>query len=543
VSWKGSKEKVNSETKKGVPNAVDRVGGPKGMAYLVGAGPGRADLITLRGAELIRMADCIIVDKLANPALLELARKDAEIIHVPKRIGPGSFTQDQINRILVAKALEGKIVVRLKGGDPCIFGRCTEEAVLLNEAGVDFEIVPGITAAIAASEYTGIMLTDRRYSSQVAFITGREAEGKEETNIDWNVLAHFPGTLVFYMGIGALPSIAANLTSNGMSGQTPVALVAEATLPTQRVVRAPLERIVETCSRQQIEPPALIIIGAAAEGESGLNWFMRRPLFGKGIVMTRDAPGNADFARKIIARGGRPVEFPTIAIQPLTDRNEFLRMLAEFSGCDWIIFTSANGVRVFFEALRDLGKDVRVFGGMKIAAIGPRTAECLQEVGIRADFVPEVFTGRELARQLINYTELRNKRILLLRSEIASDELAEGLEKGGAAVTDISIYTAVPCKGDDAGLIEQMRQGRIQWLTFASPSAVRAFFEQVPREAVRSYDVRVASVGPVTSRALAEFGVRVDIEATEHTMDGLLDALEAAERKEPKPGELRQASP
>jgi len=391
--------------------------------------------------------------------------------------------------------------------------------------------VPGITAAIAASEYTGIMLTDRRYSSQVAFITGREAEGKEDTNIDWNVLAHFPGTLVFYMGIGTLPTISERLMANGMSGDMPVALVANATFPTQKVVRAPLRGIVETCSREQIEPPALIIVGAAAQGESDLNWFMRKPLFGKGLVMTRDAPGNADFARKILARGGRPVEFPTIAIQPLTDRNEFLRMLTEFTAYDWIVFTSANGVRVFFEALCDLGKDARVFGGMKIAAIGPRTAECLQEVGMRADFVPEVFTGRELARQLINYTELRNKRILLLRSEIASDELVEGLGKGGAAVTDISIYTAVPHKGDSSGLLEQMRQGQIHWLTFASPSAVRAFFEQVPYEAVRSCHVRVASVGPVTSRELAALGARVDVEATEHTMDGLLDALENAERE------------
>ena len=189
----------------------------KGTAYLVGAGPGRTDLITLRGAELIKSADCLIVDKLANPALLEMARKDAEIIHVPKRIGPGSYTQDQISRILVEKALAGKIVVRLKGGDPCMFGRCTEEAALLNEAGVDFEIVPGITAAMAAAEYTGIMLTDRRYSSQVAFITGREAEGKEDTNIDWGILARFPGTLVFYMGIGTLPTISEQLAANGRS--------------------------------------------------------------------------------------------------------------------------------------------------------------------------------------------------------------------------------------------------------------------------------------------------------------------------------------
>ncbi|MEN6578131.1 MAG: hydroxymethylbilane synthase, partial [Phycisphaerales bacterium] len=223
--------------------SAHRTSTKKPTVYLVGAGPGRADLITLRGAELLKLADCVIIDKLANSALLELVCKDAEIIHVPKRIGAGSFTQDQINQVLVGKALEGKTVVRLKGGDPCIFGRCTEEAMLLHEAGVAFEIVPGITAAIAAAEYTGIMLTDRRYSSQVAFITGREAEGKEETNLDWGVLARFPGTLVFYMGIGALASIASKLIGSGLSAETPAALVADATLPTQRLIQSPLGRI------------------------------------------------------------------------------------------------------------------------------------------------------------------------------------------------------------------------------------------------------------------------------------------------------------
>jgi uroporphyrinogen III methyltransferase/synthase len=506
-------------------------GAKKPKVYLVGAGPGRADLITLRGAELLKIADCIIMDKLANPALLELARKDAEIVHVPKRIGPGSFTQDQVNQILVDKALEGKTVVRLKGGDPCIFGRCTEEALLLNAAGVEFEIVPGITAAIAAAEYSGIMLTDRRYSSQVAFITGREAEGKEQTNLDWDVLARFPGTLVFYMGIGALPSIVKRLTDSGLSSDTPAALVADATLPTQRLVQAPLGRIAKECERQQIEPPALVMVGPAAAGDAGLNWFMRRPLFGKGLVITRDPDGNADSARKIIARGGRPVEYPTLAIQPLTNRSEFLRVLAEFPGYAWVVFTSANGVRIFFDVLRELGKDARVFGGRKIAAIGPITADSLESFGIRADFVPEVFTGRELARQLIGYTDLRDKKVLLLRSEIASDELVEALETGGAAVTDVAVYTAVSHKGDHAALVGQMQQGKIQWLTFASPSAVRAFFEQIPPEAVHSYEIKVASVGPVTSKELIQCGVRVDVEAKEHTIDGLLDAIEVASSK------------
>jgi len=336
---------------------------------------------------------------------------------------------------------------------------------------------------------------------------------------------------VFYMGIRALPSIASKLVENGMSPEMPAALVADATLPTQRLVQAPLGRIAEECKKQQIEPPALVIVGPAAAGDPGLNWFMQQPLYGKGLVVTRDPDGNADSARKVIARGGRPIEYPTLAIQSLTDRNEFLRALAEFPVYQWVIFTSANGVRIFFEALRKLGKDARVFGGIKIAAIGPRTAEALEPFGIRADFVPEVFTGRELARQLIGYTDLRGKKVLMLRSEIASDELAEGLQAGGAAVTDVAVYTALPHRGDDKALIEQIRQGKVQWLTFASPSAVRGFFEQIPAESVHSYGLKVASVGPVTSKELVRVGVCVDVEATEHTIDGLLDAIEDVERR------------
>jgi uroporphyrinogen III methyltransferase/synthase len=334
------------------------------------------------------------------------------------------------------------------------------------------------------------------------------------------------------MGIGALPCIAKKLIEQGKPADTPAALVADATWPTQRLVQAPLNRIVRECERRQIEPPALVIVGPAAAGDVGLNWFMRLPLFGKGIVMTRDAAGNADFAGQIISRGGRPIEYPTLAIRSLTDRSEFLHALAGFSGCDWVIFTSANGVRTFFEALRELGKDARVFGGMKIAAIGPRTADSLAQSGIRADFVPEVFTGRELARQLIGYTDLRGKKVLLLRSEIASRELVEGLEAGGASVTDVPVYTAEPHTGNDKDLIEQMQHGRVQWLTFASPSAVRAFFEQIPPEVVQSVESgQVASVGPVTSKELARLGVRVGVEATEHTMAGQLDANESVERK------------
>ncbi|MBN2183363.1 MAG: uroporphyrinogen-III C-methyltransferase [Sedimentisphaerales bacterium] len=498
----------------------------KGFVYLVGAGPGRADLITVRGAEVLGKADCIIYDKLANPALLRYARAGADIIHVPKRIGSTSVTQKQINRLLIEKASGGRIVVRLKGGDPCIFGRIAEEIAAISEAGIDFEIVPGITAGIAVSSYTGIMLTDRQYSSQVVFVTGREAEGKKESNIDWSLLAKYPGTIVFYMGMGNLDFIAGKLIENGMSENTPAAVVTEVTFPTQEMAKAPLSRIGDECRQNKIGPPAIIIIGEAADSDKSLGWFTKLPLFGKNIVVTRDSVGNADFAQEIIARGGNPISFDTFKIVSLTDSNEFLRALTEFADYDWIVFTSGNGVTVFFEALGKLGKDARVFGSAKVAAIGDRTAERLLRFGIKADFVPNVFTSGEFGKQLLNFTSLRDKKVLLLRSQIASNELVELLQKGGAAVKDVAIYTAVTQKHDSDWLSEKIDNDEIDWLTFASPSSVEGFFETIGSETVRKNNVKVASIGPVTSRQLESHGLLVDIEADEHTLIGLLEAIE-----------------
>ena len=502
----------------------------KGFVYLVGAGPGRADLVTVRGAEVLKKADCIIYDKLANPALLKYAPADAEIIHVPKRIGGASVTQREINRLLIEKASGGRTVVRLKGGDPCIFGRIAEEIAALSEAGIGFEIVPGITAGIAVSAYAGIMLTDRQYSSQVIFITGREAEEKEESNIDWSLLVKFPGTIVFYMGMGNLVSIVEKLIKNGMSEDTPAAVVTEVTFPSQKMVKAPLVRISETCAKSKIGPPAIIIIGTAADSDINCDWFTRLPLFGKNIVVTRDAAGNTDFAEKIVARGGNPVRFETFKIVPLTDSGSFLRALAEFTEYDWIVFTSGNGVTVFFDALADLAKDSRVFASAKIAAIGSRTAEKLSLYAIKADFVPSVFTSEEFGKQLLNFTNLRGKKVLLLRSKIASSELVEILEKGGAVVNDVAIYTAVTQKGESNWLLEKISRDEIDWVTFASPSSVNGFFEQIDAEFIRQGNVKVASIGPVTSRELESHGVYVDVTADEHTLDGLLAAIERTYR-------------
>ncbi|MHC4103974.1 MAG: uroporphyrinogen-III C-methyltransferase, partial [Planctomycetota bacterium] len=451
--------------------------GKKGFVYLVGAGPGRADLITVRGAELLKTADCVIYDKLANPVLLSYAGPNAEILHVPKRISGRSFTQDEINNLLVEKANEGKTIVRLKGGDPCIFGRGSEEARVLAEAGIDFEIVPGVTAAIAAAEYAGVMLTDREYSSQVAFITGHEADGKQESSIDWNVLAKFPGSIVFYMGMGGLQFITDQLIENGMNKETPAAVIANATFPNQRITKSTVQGIDDKCKQEKIGPPAIVVIGDTAASDTQLNWFMKKPLFGKSFVVTRDRRGNADFAAKIINRAGNPVEFPTIKIEPLTNTTEFLQALATITEYDWIIFTSVNGVRIFFDFIKGMAKDARVFASVKIAAIGPFTAAKLAEFAIKADFIPDVFTGKELATQLTGFTNLKGKKVLLLRSQLASNELIDLLQQAGAEVDNVPTYTAVTVKTDSAPLTKQITDGSIDWLTFASPSAVTVFFE------------------------------------------------------------------
>ncbi len=499
----------------------------KGFVYLVGAGPGRADLITVRGAEVLSLADCIIYDRLANPALLRFARGDAETIGVPKRDGTGLFTQPEINKLLLEKASSGKIVVRLKGGDPCIFGRCLEEITVLTDAGVDFEIVPGVTAAVASADYTGIILTDREYSSQVVFVTGQEAPEKKQSNIDWNLLAKFTGTIVFYMAVGKLASVTEQLIENGMSPDTLAAVIADATLPTQRVVKAPLSQISDTCKQEKIEPPAIVVIGAAANSDARLNWFIKKPLFGKSIILTRDEQGNAEFAAKIIARGGNPIELTTMKIGPLTHSNKFLRALTKIAEYDWIIFTSSNGVKIFFEALHSLCNDARVFASAKVAAIGPKTSEKLSEFGIRPDFVPSVFTSKELGLQLINCANLQNKNVLALRSELATDKLIELLEQAGAKVNNVAIYTAMANKCPTKPLEEKISKGQVDWLTFASPFSVQAFFEQIPREIVNSSKIRIASIGPVTSEQLRKLDVKVNVTAKEHTIDGLLSAIEA----------------
>ncbi|MHC4758430.1 MAG: uroporphyrinogen-III C-methyltransferase, partial [Planctomycetota bacterium] len=428
----------------------------KGKVYLVGAGPGDPGLITVRAAEVVGLADCIIYDKLVNPLLIKYAKPDTELLHTPKRIGHGSCKQEQINKLLVQKASEGKTVVRLKGGDPCIFGRGSEEAAVLAEAGIPFEIIPGVTAAIAGAEYSGIMLTDRNFSSQVVLVTGHEAEDKEHSSIDWHWLAKFNGTIVLYMAVGNLDYITAQLIDGGMSPNAPAAAIRNATLPGQLVIKTALGKLIRERDSGKIQPPSIIVIGPGAAGNPQLEWFVSKPLFGRTICITRDDSGNASLAENIIRRGGNPVSFPTIKIKPLTDSNDFINILTSFRNFDWIVFTSVNGVELFFRVLDQMNKDARVFASAKIAAIGPRTAQKLTQNSIKADFVPNKYTSKQLAIQLIDHANLHNKKILLLRSQQASDDLPKLLKEAGSDVTQVPLYTIEPVQSDAIPVVKKI---------------------------------------------------------------------------------------
>ncbi len=493
--------------------------------YLVGAGPGDTGLITVKGLDLLRQADCVIYDGLANAALLDNVRPDAETINVRKRTGDHTIKQDQINALLVEKAKQHRCVVRLKGGDPCLFGRAAEEVRACIAAGVPFEIVPGITSGMAAAEYAGLFLTDRDNASAVAFITGREAEGKSDSDIDWPALAAFRGTLVFYMAMGTLADIAKRLIEHGKNPQTPVAVVHQATLPQQRIVEGQLHEIAVRCENENIAAPSIVIIGPGATPDPDVNWFMHQPLFGKRIGITRDAEGNRKFARLLAACGAVPVGFDGIAVESLAHTPAVLESLAAIGDSHWVIFTSANGVSATFEGLAAIGQDARTFGGVRVACIGDQTAQRLRSYGITADFIPSAFTSTALAEELAALDDLHEKKILLLRSAIAPKDFPDRLAALGARVADIAVYTVRTQNADPqqlAALNEQFAAGAIDWLTFTSTSTVKAFLEAIPIDRVKNSRVKIASIGPATTTYLKSIGLPPTIEASVHTVEGLI---------------------
>ena len=482
--------------------------------YLVGAGPGDPGLITVRGAELLRRADVVVYDRLASPALLALAPSDAELVSAGKAPGAVDLTQEAINELLTDRGRSADVVVRLKGGDPYVFGRGGEEAEALAAAGVPFEVVPGITSAIGAPTYAGIPLTHRGLSTHFTVVTGHEDPTKDRSDVDWAALARTGGTLVILMGAGRVSDIAQALIGGGLSPETPVAAVRNGTRPDQRTVRATLATVAEAGVRS----PSAIVVGDVAELD--LGWFEQRPLFGRSVVVTRAREQASGLRARLESLGAEVIELPAIEIEPV----EFV--LPELASVRWLVVTSANGVDAFFDrGLAPDGLDARALGGVKVAAIGPGTAGALAARGIAADLVPEKFVAESLVDAFPDPALGSSTRVVIARAETARDVLPDGLRARGYDVDVLSVYRTVQATPDDA-TSARVRAGDVDAITFTSSSTVTNLCDVLG--AVPEPQPLVVSIGPVTSETARARGLRVDIEADPHTIDGVIAALEAA---------------
>ncbi|HEV8215965.1 MAG TPA: uroporphyrinogen-III C-methyltransferase [Gemmatimonadaceae bacterium] len=498
-----------------------------GMVYLVGAGPGDPGLLTLRGGELLVTCDAIVYDALANPALLALAEatdreQPIELYDVGKRGGSGeSARQDSINELLVRLAREGKRVVRLKGGDPFVFGRGSEEAEALAREGLRFEVVPGVTAGIAAPAYAGIPVTHRGVSTSVTFVTGHEDPAKESAGVDWSALARAGGTIVLYMGVKTLPRISQSLIAGGMSPATPAAAVQWGTYPRQRTVTATVGTLSEAIEREAISAPVITVIGPVVSLRETIAWFDRRPLFGKTIVVTRARSQSATLSGRLAALGADVVEIPATRIEPV-ESPEVAESIGHLSDYRWVIFTSQNAVGFFWSALRASGRDTRALAGIKVAAVGPATADALLDVGIATDLSPDRFVAEGLLDALRDRRDIRGARVLYAAAEGARDVLPEGLAELGASVDRVHLYRTV-ANTDGADELKRRIAAGVDLVTFTSASSVAAFADAVGHDAAAA--VRGASIGPVTTSAARALGVDVVVEATDSTIPGLVSAV------------------
>ncbi|MFZ5652457.1 MAG: uroporphyrinogen-III C-methyltransferase [Bacillota bacterium] len=498
----------------------------KGMVYLVGAGPGDPGLITVRGIDCVSRADVLIYDRLAGERILSCARRDAEMIYVGKGPDRHTMKQEDINRLLVEKALEDKTVTRLKGGDPFVFGRGGEEAEALNNAGIAFEIVPGVTSAVAVPAYAGIPVTHRGLSSSFSVITGNEDPEKAESDIDWQGIANSAGTLVFLMGMANISSIAASLVRNGRPKETPAAVIRWGTRPEQRTLVGTLEDIAPRAIKGGFTNPSVIVVGDVVRLREKLTWFESRPLFGCRVLVTRSRDQASELSRRIEDLGGTAVEFPTITITDPADYGPLDSAAKASSGYSWIIFTSANGVKYFFDRIFKLGMDIRELKGVNICAIGPKTKEKLEGYGIRVEYVPSEYRAEEIAAGLKGRIN-PGDRILLPRADIARKALVDLLRREGAEVDEVTAYRTV-AGGSDSGIVRRMLQdGKIDVITFTSSSTVKNFVSALGENDINALikSARVACIGPVTAETARQMGLPVHIEADTYTIDGLMQAI------------------
>ncbi len=493
-----------------------------GKVYLVGAGPGDLGLVTLRAQECIEAADVIAYDHLANPEMLNWARDDAEIIYAGKQAGEHSLSQQEINALLVEKAREGKEVVRLKGGDPFVFGRGAEEAKAIVDAGIEFEIVPGITSAIAGPAYAGIPVTHRAENSHVTFFTGHEDPAKAESAIDYAALAKLGGTQVMLMGVDRLGPITREMLKQGVREDLPVALVRRATTGRQETLTGNLKDIAQRAVASGFEAPAVAVFGEVVALRESLNWYEKRPLSGKRIVVTRTRKQASALSEKLRVLGAQVIELPTIRIEPPTDLRAFAELVQDAHIYDWIVFTSANGVEAFFEVFYKLYDDAREIGAARIAAIGPATAQRVKDFHLHIDLQPEEFVAEAVTREFRKQGSVENLRILLVRAEKARDVLPKELSALGAIVDEAFAYRTVPETRDTTGARQQLAKEGADLITFTSSSTVENFLAlglPWPK------GIKVASIGPVTSKTARDHGLKIDIEARRHDIEGLVQAI------------------
>jgi len=490
-----------------------------GRVYLVGAGPGDPGLMSVRSLELIAVADAIFYDRLIPPGALAGARSDAELVYVGKQPGVPSVPQDEIGQRLIDAARDGKTVVRLKGGDPFVFGRGGEEGEALREAGVEFEVVPGITAGVAATAYAGIPVTHRDDASAVAFITGHEDPEKTESALDWPALARFPGTLVFYMGVKRLPENAAALIEAGRDPEEPAAAIERGTMAGQRTVTATLGTLADVVEREAVKAPALIVVGEVARRREQLGWLERRPLHGRRVVVTRARAQASGFARTLRELGADVVELPAIRIEPRTESPEVQDAIGTIGDYSLVCLTSPNGVHLLFEAMQTAGQDARALAGATVAAIGPGTARALAQHGIVADVVPERFVAEALVEALA-HVEVEGKRVLVARAAEARDVLPDALRERGAKVDVVPLYETVRETPEES---EIERAQEADYVTFTSSSTVTNLVEALGDRFPKS--ARIISIGPVTSETARDAELEVAVEAEQHDIEGLLNAL------------------
>lgn len=498
-----------------------------GIVYLIGAGPGDPGLITVKGLDRIRRADVVVYDYLANPKIIAEASQKAELIYVGKKGADHTAEQVDINSILREKAMEGKSVARVKGGDPFVFGRGGEEAEELAESGIEFEVIPGVTSAVAAPAYAGIPVTHRDHASSVTFITGHEDPNKPESAIDWANLASNPGSLVFLMGVKNLARISNSLIDNGKDPSTPASLIRWGTTPDQISLLSTLKDIPIEAEKKGIKAPAILLVGSVSILRNQLGWWEKKPLFGKKILITRSKSQSKGVAERISQLAGEAVEFPTIEITEPADTGPLDSSINRISEYDWIIFTSVNGVERFFSRFFELKYDIRELAGPRIGAIGPITASKLKDLNLNVDILAKEFKAEGLLASF-DEADVKNKKFLIPRAQDAREILPEGLISLGGLVDVVHVYKTIIPQGNDVDSVRTMLlEDRIDAITFTSSSTVRHFIEILGKEKYKDLLINpcLASIGPITSKTIREYDLEPTVEADQYTMDGLVETL------------------